>query len=232
MSHDTEIFGPARRFQTTAWDIVRSAVDPKAQDLLIRIYWKPLYVFVRTRGFDNETAKDIIQDFFVALLERKILGKADPSKGRFRSFLLAVLKDFLADWSKSAKRQRRGGLVRIHSMDFAGSDAELATQLSKGESADRAVDRAWARSLLDECIGGLDAPPAHVQALRLRMSGEPYAKVASETGLSESAAQVAVHRLAGRLGEELRKRLLMFVRSREELEAEVAEFMELLSDSR
>jgi RNA polymerase sigma-70 factor (ECF subfamily) len=232
MDHDTEIFGPGGRFKTTAWDIVRSAVDPEAQDLLIRIYWKPLYIFVRTRGFDNETAKDIIQDFFVALLERKVLGRADPSKGRFRAFLLTILKNFLADWKKSANRERRGGLVRIHSMDFSGSDVELAGQLSKGESVERAVDRAWARSLLDECIGGLDAPGSHIQALRLRMTGEPYAKVTAVTGLSESAAQVAVHRLAARLGEELRKRLMIFVRSKEELEAEVAEFTELLSDSR
>lgn len=229
MDDDTEILGPDRNFKTTAWDIVRAAVDPYTQDLLVRIYWKPLYVFVRLRGHDNETAKDIVQDFFVALIERRMLLKADPTKGKFRSFLLTLLKHFLVDWKRGANREKRGGRAQIHSIDFGGGEGELVYQIAGGESADMAVDRAWARSLLDECLASLDANPAHLRALRLRLRGIPYPQVVGETGLSEGAAQVAVHRLAERLGEELRKRLLMFVRNHGELESEVSDFMKLIS---
>lgn len=229
MDDDTEILGPDRGFKTTSWDIVRAAVDPATQDLLVRIYWKPLYVFARTRGHDNETAKDLVQDFFVALLERRMLHKADPSKGRFRNFLLTLMRNFLADWKRSEGAEKRGGRARIRSIDFSSGEGEFARHASAGESPERSVERAWARGLFDECVSGLEANPAHLKALRLRLSGVPYAAVTRETGLGEAAAQVAVHRLAAQLGRELRKRLLLFVRTREELDAEIEDFMRLIS---
>ena len=80
---DTEILGDNVRFPKTSWDLVRAATEPKGMDQLIRLYWKPLYYFVRQKGFDNETSKDMVQGFLADALERGTIAKADPSRGKF-----------------------------------------------------------------------------------------------------------------------------------------------------
>src|SRR5258708_14062886 len=85
--NDTEMMGGRNTFQTTSWSLVRSIHDVKALDTLISIYWKPLYFFVRQKGNDNETAKDIVQDFLTSLLSNQTLQKADATRGASPTFL-------------------------------------------------------------------------------------------------------------------------------------------------
>lgn len=229
MNPDTEMLGPEYRFKSTVWGLVFAADNAEALNALVRIYWKPLYFFVRQRGHDNESAKDIVQEFLTRLLERKALLKADPARGRFRTFLLASLKNFLVDWSRESGRQKRGGNRTIQSLDFQEGEREYALQAVSGDSPDRVLDRAWARTLFDQCLAELEGTRSHLEALRLRLSGEEYRVIAERTGLTENAAQNAVHRLSRRFGEVLRERLRPFCSTPSEFEEELSEFLTLIA---
>jgi len=100
---DTAIGGPKKEFQSTLWTVVLAAKDPASKDRrdalqkLIESYWKPVYLFIRRRGNDRETGKDLAQGFFTALLERNFLQYVQRDRGKFRTFLLTALEHFMAD---------------------------------------------------------------------------------------------------------------------------------------
>ena len=108
-SKDTQMMGDQNRFPTTSWNLVRTAKKVEALDTLIQVYWKPLYFFVRQHGYDNETSKDMVQGFLTTLMQRDAFSKADPARGRFRTFLLAALSNFIKDCAKAETRLKRGG---------------------------------------------------------------------------------------------------------------------------
>jgi RNA polymerase sigma-70 factor (ECF subfamily) len=228
MGSDTDLLGPSKDFVKTSWSLVKSAGKGAGWDPLIRLYWKPLYFYVRRKGIDNETAKDLIQDFLTTLLERRSIEKADPSRGRFRTFLLAALDNFLADWKRKETRQKRGRGAPVLSFDFAGGERDYTLEVESGETPETLACRAWAHQLLDQCLLELDGVPAHVAALRLRLQGADYKEICAQTRLSDSAAQLAVHRLSREFGEILGRRLREICPDPAEFEAELSEFMELL----
>jgi len=221
-ARDTAVFGPNHAFQATSWALVRSAKNVEALDSIIRVYWKPLYFFVRQRGYDNETAKDIVQDFFKTLMERGALSKADPSRGRFRTFLLAALTNFLHDWARTAGRLKRGG------GETPGPLADFGLEAGAQGTPDEAMDRAWAKSLLEQCVSELKGDPAHVEAFRLQMSGMDFKAISQKTGLSEGAARTAVHRLRGQFRELLVGYIAQTAASEDEIESELSDFLSLL----
>lgn len=229
MDPDTTAMGAQVAFQTTRWSLVRAARDLAALDTLISIYWKPLYFFVRQHGFDNETSKDIVQDFLTTLLERSSLRKADPARGRFRTFLLVSLSNFLKDRVKSAGRLKRGAGRTLISLDFSQGESEFGLQAARGEAPEALLNRAWARSLWERSLAELDAEPAHLDAFKLYLADVDYKTIAEKTGLSETAASMAVHRLKGRLRDVVIGHIRETVSSEEELKAELAEFKALLS---
>lgn len=216
-------------FQTTRWSLVRAARDLAALDALISIYWKPLYFFVRQHGHDNETAKDVVQEFLTTLLERHALLKADPARGRFRTFLLVSLSNFLKDRAKSAGRLKRGAGKSILSLDFTQGETDYGLQAAKGEAPEALLNRAWARSLWERSLAELSAEPAHLEAFKLYLADADYKTIAEKTGLSETAASMAVHRLKARIREIVIGHIRETVSSEEELRAELAEFKALLS---
>src|SRR6516162_7032248 len=136
MSHrdDTQMMGDRIHFPPTSWTLVRSSHNLKALSSLVSVYWKPLYFFVRQQGFPNETAKDIVQEFLKTLMERGSLKRADPARGRFRTFLLASLSNFLKDRAKAESRLKRGGDQTIFSLDFATGENEFTREVASGES--------------------------------------------------------------------------------------------------
>jgi len=229
MGSDTEILGRSKEFVKTSWLLVRSAGKGEGWDPLIRLYWKPLYFYLRRKGLDNEAAKDAVQEFITSLIERRAIEKADPARGRFRTFLLAALDNFLTDRKRKETRQKRGGGVPVLSLDFAGGERDYALELEGGESPERIAGRAWALGLLDQCLLELDAPPAHVAALRLRLRGADYRQICDHTRLSDSAAHLAVHRLGKTFGEILGRRLRDLCPDPADFDAELAEFMDLIS---
>jgi RNA polymerase sigma factor (sigma-70 family) len=229
MGSDTEILGRSKEFVKTSWVLVRSAGKGGDWDPLARLYWKPLYFYLRRKGLDNEAAKDIVQDFIASLIERRAIDKADPARGRFRTFLLAALDNFLTDRKRKETRKKRGGGAALLSLDFAVGERDYALELEGGESPEKIAARAWALGLLDDCLLGLDAPPAHVAALRLRLRGADYRQICDHTRLSDAAAHLAVHRLGKSFGDLLGRRLRDLCPDPSDFDAELTEFMDLIS---
>lgn len=214
--------GTGRRdiFVTTRWTIVLSAgrksspQSDHALGALCQTYWYPLYAYVRGQGRNREDAEDLVQAFFARFLERNYLEGLDAGRGKFRAFLLASLKHFLAnEWDK-ANRQKRGGGVEHLSLDWQSAEEHYQLDPPDPASPDRLFDREWALALLervitrlrDECLAEGKAK-LFEQARGFLMVGEaviPYAKAALALGLEEGAVRVAVHRLRRRYRELLR----------------------------
>jgi RNA polymerase sigma factor (sigma-70 family) len=225
---DTQMMGSEIHFPTTSWTLVRSSANLKALDSLITIYWKPLYFFVRQQGHSNETAKDIVQEFLKTLMERDAIKRADPARGRFRTFLLASLSNFLKDWAKAESRLKRGGDQTIFSLDFASGESEFVREVARGESPETVLNRAWAYSLWRHALDELKGDPAHLEAFRMYLADSDYAAICRKTGLTEAAAKTAVHRLKGQLRDIVTGHLRETVANEEDLEVELAEFLALL----
>jgi len=226
--HDTEILGDNVRFAKTSWDLVRAASQSKGMDDLIRLYWKPLYYFIRQKGFDNETAKDMVQGFLADALERGTIAKADPSRGKFRTFLLAALSNFMKDWHKSSNRLKRGGGQSTLSLDFDAGERQYAFEVASGEQPETTLDRAWAQSAFDACIAELQGTPHHLQAFRMVLEGASYLEIAEAIGISESAAKTAVFRLRQQLREGVLRRMNLKGGSSSDEPLSMADFASLL----
>jgi DNA-directed RNA polymerase specialized sigma24 family protein len=226
---DTQIGGNRTDFPSTKWGLVRLAArDTASMDSIIRVYWKPLYFFVRQKGFDNEAAKDLVQGFLTLLVSRKAFASADPARGRFRSLLLASLENFIKDRRKESLRAKRGGGEKPLPLDFAGGEEEYARSSDKRGSPEYLIGRTWAKCLFAECLSQIEANPLHALALKLHLAGEDYASIARRTGLSETAARTAVHRLFGQFRDILTRHLLSIAIKESDLPEEIDEFISLL----
>ena len=146
-------------FPHTRWSMVLAARDsmkrdnPEALEELCRIYWRPVYLFIRSRGKSPVEAEDLTQDFFHRLLSGKYLkGVEGPEKGRLRSFLCVVLKRFLADEHDRRMTQKRGGNWRAIPIDAQSAESQLESALAKAPSPDLLFDRQWALDLLDQAL--------------------------------------------------------------------------------
>jgi RNA polymerase sigma factor (sigma-70 family) len=208
--------GAQRRnyFVTTRWTVVLSAgrkSSPQSDAALADLcqsYWYPLYAYVRGRGYTREDAEDLVQAFFTRLLEKNYLEGLSADRGKFRAFLLAALKHFLAnEWDK-ANRQKRGGGLQHLSLDWEQADRRFHLEPADTESPDRIFDREWALALLErvilrlqeECAGeGKAALFEHTKAcLMVGSETIPYSEAALALGMDEGAVRVAVHRLRKR----------------------------------
>jgi RNA polymerase sigma factor (sigma-70 family) len=238
--------GPVRSpaFVTTHWSVVLKAGradTPNAAaalEQLCRNYWHPLYAYVRRAGHSPEDAQDLVQEFFARLLERNTIGRADPGRGRFRSFLLTVLKNFLAnEWDKQ-RAKKRGGEVKMLSLQFDTAETRLAP--AHQDTPDKAFDRQWALSLLEVVLGRLRHEYASTRrddlfrALKDTLSGArseiPYRELAARLGMSEGAVKVAAHRLRQRYRELLREEIANTVSGPEEIEAELRDLFRALAE--
>ena len=177
-------------------------------------YWYPLYAYMRRRGYSREDAEDLTQGFFARFLEKNYLDGLKAEKGRFRAFLLASLKNFLAnEWNKS-HRQKRGGHVSALSMDWQSADSRYQIDPADTLSPDRIYDREWAVALLECVITRLRDECACADKLKLfdelksfltaDKSAVPYAKVAANLQMPEGTVRVSVHRFRRRYRELLR----------------------------
>lgn len=186
----------------------------RAIEELCRAYWYPLYAYVRRHGHSKEDAEDLTQGFFAAFLKRNYLEDVRSEKGRFRAFLLAALKHYLANEHDRASRQKRGGGQALLSLDWQDADTRYQIDPPDQLSPDKLYDRAWAVTLLEQVITRLRAESAaegkaevfeQLKPFLTVGKGEiPYAQAAASLGLNESAARVAVHRLRKRYRELLR----------------------------
>jgi RNA polymerase sigma factor (sigma-70 family) len=240
---DTPISG-AGRFATTHWSVVLTArrSDPQhsheALTKLCQTYWYPLYAFVRRQGYGPEDAQDLTQAFFAHLLERDGLANLDPAKGKFRSFLLACIRHFLADERDSARAQKRGGGAALIPLDAASAEARYGLEPANDASPDKAFDRSWALALMEQVLAQLKADQdragkrAQFALLQDCLMGDPgaprYADLAAQLGASEAAIKMMVNRLRRRYRDLLRQEIAQTVTSSEEIEEEIRQLFAAL----
>ena len=208
------------RFATTRWSLVQAAGDSanpdsrEALESLCAEYWPPVYVFVRRKGHDAELARELTQGFFTHLLETKAVKKADPARGRFRSFLMTSAGRYVRDeWRKDQAIKRGGGAAPL-SFDVAGVENWYASSPRDHETPETVFDRRWAVSLLErvlERLGRRMDDAGHSDRFRTLKPfltgdeiGSSYAPIAEKLDLSEGAVKVAVHRLRRDYGQLLR----------------------------
>ncbi len=244
---DTSTSTTAHRdwFTTTHWSVVLNARDqdsPQAAaalEKLCRTYWYPLYAYVRRQGNDEQSAKDLTQEFFTRLLQKRFLGQVQREKGRFRSFLLASMKHFLSDERDKARAQKRGGGQTVLSLDDNTAEDRYQLEPADTMSADKLFEQRWALTLLDQAKARFreeytQAGKADLYQ-RLRVfevadtNAPTYAQVAAEFGLTESAVKSAAHRFRQRYGELVREEVAHTVESPADVDEELRHLISTIS---
>ena len=233
--------GP-RDFRTTHWSMVLSAGDSQSPDSaralerLCRMYWYPLYVFVRRKGHDHEEAQDLTQGFFEKLLAKGYLAAADQQRGKFRTFLLSSLTNFLANEWDRASRLKRGGHLTFLSLD-AEAEAEDRYKLEPVDhaTADRLFEQRWAQTLMECVLERLadEMEPSRFEALKGFLLGEDeasYAAAAAQLGLTVPAVTSAIHRMRARFGLLLREEISHTVTNDDEVEEEIRHLIKVLTE--
>src|SRR3954462_9545298 len=147
-----------RVFPHTRWSLVSAATQKNspesgaALEALCGAYWQPLYAYVRRCGQSPHDAQDLTQEFFAHLLEKRWLDSAHPEKGRLRTFLIVMLKRFMAKEWRRASAQRRGSGQALAQFDTAFAESRYAADQSSSLGPDEIFDRQWAMTLLNRTI--------------------------------------------------------------------------------
>ena len=225
------------QFPSTHWSRVVAAVDPTAPEAtqalaaLCDAYWYPIYAYVRRQGRTPEQAQDLTQDFFAYILERDLLAKADPARGRFRTFLRTVCVRRIASQRDHDNARKRGGGRAILSIDARDAEGRYALEPSHELTPERIYERTWALTLLGRVMDRLrreydDAGRAATFVeLRPALTRSPesgsYAVIAERLGSTEGAVRVAVHRLRRRYGTLLRQEIAATVDDPGEIDDEI-----------
>ncbi|HWN95432.1 MAG TPA: sigma-70 family RNA polymerase sigma factor [Methylomirabilota bacterium] len=231
-------------FRTTHWTQVLEAADPQASsnnaafaDLYLT-YWHPLYAFARRRGFSASEAEDLIQDFFTRLVSKQSLSDLQREGGRFRSFLLKSLDNFLANEWDRARAQKRGNGHPLLSFNGLEAEAHLALNVPDKETPESLFEKRWAFAVLAQATNRLraeyleDGRKELFDQFRVYLQGDragpSYAAVALQRGMSEGSVAVAVHRLRQRYGQLLREEIMRTVASPAEVDAELQHLIQIV----
>lgn len=236
--------GQVGAFATTHWSMVAAAGDAsspqtnEAMEKLCRVYWYPLYAYIRRKGYSFDEAQDLTQEFFARLLAKNYLGAANREKGKFRSFLLGSVEHFLArEWTKS-RAQKRGNGQPLFSLDETNGENRYLLEPADELTSDKIFERRWATTLLDqamlklreECVANHKGDLlAKVENLLSGEKGDSsYAEIAADLGMSEGSIKVAVHRLRQRYGELVRAEIAQTVATPEAVDEELRYLLAVL----
>ena len=231
-------------FTTTHWSVVMAAGErdsshaAAALETLCRTYWYPLYAYIRRRGHTPEDAQDLTQDFFMQLLRKNYPARADRAKGKFRTFLLHTLNQFLADQRDWGMALKRGGGQAIISLDQEVPEDRYRFEVADELTPEKLFERRWAQALLDRALGRLreefvaEGEEAAYEVLRTFEPGEQsplsYADAAVHLGMSESAVKSMIHRLRQRHRELLREEIAHTVPTVAEIDEELRYLVSVL----
>ena len=236
---------PQRVFLTTRWTEVLQAAQSSAPggeaalENLGRKYWYPLYAYVRREGLSPHDAQDLTQAFFARFLEKNYLAQVDPARGKFRSFLLASLKHFLANEWDRRRAQKRGGGTQIISLDEQAAEARYLLEPRDETNAEKIFERRWALTVLEEVLSRLerectDAGKAdQFRALKDHMMGDPDAAPQAELGrrlnMTPAAVKVTIHRLRKRYRALLREEIAQTVATPAEVDGELRHLLTVIA---
>ena len=231
------VSGSAAQFPQTLWSMVLEAAQgpsTKSRDALAtlcRAYWFPLYAFLRRQGKSPHDAQDLTQAFLLHLVEKHTLTRAQPDKGKFRSFLLASLQYFIADERDKQNAKKRGGGAVLVPLDNQDAEERYVAEPSHNLDPAKLFERRWATTLIERTLSRLEAEFAEplrkerFDQLQIFLLGEPktlsYAQVGQKLGIREGAVKVAVLRLRQRFRELLRLEIASTVATEEEIEEEM-----------
>ena len=218
----------------------RSSSPERQQALstLCQTYWFPLYAYLRRQGYDTHQAEDYTQAFFAYLLEKQGLRLADPKRGKFRSFLLAALKHFVANELDRARAQKRGGDRKVLPLDFGNAEDKYSLEPAHRLSPEKLFDRSWAVTVLNRVMARLEDESASENKQRLfvhlkgyltaEKSPISYGDIAAKVDITETAVKVAVHRLRKRYRRLLRDEIGQTVISEDQIEDEIRALFDAL----
>jgi RNA polymerase sigma-70 factor (ECF subfamily) len=220
-SEDESAGRTAAQFATTRWSTVLAAGDSASPDSrealekLCRSYWFLLYAFVRRQGQPPEDAKDLVQGFLLYLLERHVIDKARPELGRFRSFLLGCLKNYLAQQRDQSRAEKRGGDRQLIPLDAAEAERRLRTEPAHEVTPDTLFDQKWGVAVLAQALKAVETDYSRsgqakvFQRLHPFLQGDcarlAYREAAEGLGMAEPAVRMAVTRLRRRYRDALRQ---------------------------
>lgn len=231
-------------FGSTDWGLIAAArggdgpPDRLALADLCSAYWYPLYAFLRKRGYQADQAQDLTQGLFTSLLARDFLGAVGPEKGRFRSYLLACLQNFLSNQRHRDRTLKRGGGVVVRSIDLSDAEGRFADEPSHGLTAEKLFERRWAITLLGHAVERLGTEMARAgkgrlfdrlrPALLADGSAAPYSEISEDLGMTENAVKMAAHRVRRRFRELVREEVARTVAGPEEVDDEIRDLFAAL----
>jgi RNA polymerase sigma factor (sigma-70 family) len=233
----------ASKFPTTSWSLVLTAAKPTISSRaalanLCKLYWPPIYAFIRRTGYDRDQAQDLTQAFFTALLEKNYLGDADRERGRFRTFLLVSVKHFLSNQRDRAHALKRGGGQMAVRIDSVEAEAWYVPEAVEQQTPESLFERRWAFSLLERAMVKLRVEFAgmgkarYFDKLSIFLNGEPapdhYQALANEVGSSPGALRVAVHRMRRKYRDLLRDEIAETVSTPAEIDEEIRFLLSVL----
>ncbi len=224
-------------FHTTHWTMVLAARATNSSTVnealadLCRTYWLPIYGFIRRQGKTQDEAEDLAQEFFYRFLERDSLAHVRPNAGKFRSFLLACLKNFLANERERAHAQRRGAGQTLISLDGADAETRYSLEPADSRTPEAVFERRWAFAVLERTMTALRAECStsakreqfeEMQGFLPNGRGNiSREELAAKRGVTVGAIDVAIHRLRQRFGALLREQVAQTVSSEAEVEEEI-----------
>jgi RNA polymerase sigma factor (sigma-70 family) len=230
-------------FTTTHWSVVLEAQgeSPAAQEALeklCRIYWRPIYSFVRRQGLGPEEAEDVTQGFFAQLLERKRFNAVRKEKGRLRSFLLGALKYFLADEQRRARAIKRGKGHRLIPLEELRANEQVDIEPADPVTAEMIYERRWALTVLERVLSRLKdeyttaGNAALFDSLKELLPDEPgaasQAEIAARLGMTENAIRQAFYRFRQRYQSLLREEIAHTVATPGDIEDELRHLITVL----
>jgi len=238
-------------FAPTHWSVIAAAgetqLNPEAARAaladLCQTYWGPLYAFVRSRGYPIHDAQDLTQGFFAYFIEHKVYALADREKGKFRSFLLASLKNFLADARDREQALKRGGgreLLPLNQDQVEEAETLFQSQDTDTAKGEELFERNWAEAVVNSALGVIAKSYAAegkenlFQALRtfLAMGADPlpsYEQLAARLSMPASTLRSHVTRLRARYRKALRAEVRRTVRDEAEVDEELHELLRVLT---
>jgi RNA polymerase sigma-70 factor (ECF subfamily) len=231
-------------FATTHWSVVLAAgqgTDAQASEALEKLccaYWYPLYAYVRRRGYDVQSAEDMVQGFFARLLEKNSLAGLEPLGGKFRSYLLVAMNRFLANEREHAGAAKRGGGRTVVSLDDESAEAEYRLERASDLSPEKLYDQRWALAVMEQAMtrlreeftaGAMKRQFDRLHPYLSQQAGEgEYAAAAAELDMTPNAVAVAVHRLRQRYRELVRAEIANTVSAASEIDEELRYLLSLV----